>query len=56
MMYFTVYCEDRQTNDKVVLLDLATRQEAANIVSFMKKYCNSCDIYYVRFDLVEGEH
>lgn len=56
MMYFTVYCEDRQSKEKVVLLDLATRSEAAKIVDFMKKNCDSCNIYYVRFDLMEGEN
>lgn len=58
MMYFTVYVEDRLTSERVVLLDLATRTEAAEIVEFLKAKCDSCNIYYVRFDInkEEGMH
>lgn len=46
MTWFTVVAIDRATKTEVVLLDLATRQEAADISQFLKRKCE-CDIEVV---------
>lgn len=54
MTWFTVIAIDRQTKSEIVLLDLATRQEAAEISMFLRKKCE-CDIEIVEAYL-GGKH
>ena len=57
MKWFHVYVEDHITHQKVTILDLATREEAHEISSFIGQY-NGCTVFVVESDIIwkKGKH
>lgn len=53
MEYFSVFVEDRQTHQRVCVLDMASRTEAMDLCRTLD-YLNSCNVYFLSNNFYQG--